>query len=216
MNFLIRALALGALLSACVSVDVPRGYAKESEEISWEKGCQDARVLEVLCAQDSCAFVRCRDLLSSNDGTSGKVEPARWNRLLRRPGWQRGRAGFPQAGVEPVFVIRWNHHPAPVLPSPRVLTSARMEKHHIFPQEPRLARWFGQQGINIHEYTLLIPLAVHRRIHGGRGGRGGLWNEEWRRFIEARQQATPEDIWRHAIHLIVQYDLTGASMGPYR
>jgi hypothetical protein len=91
-----------------------------------------------------------------------------------------------------------------------------MEKHHIFPQEPRLARWFGQQGINIHEYTLLIPLAVHRRIRGGSGGRGGLWNEEWRRFMEARPHATPEEVWRDAIHLIVQYDLTGASMGPCR
>jgi uncharacterized lipoprotein (TIGR02269 family) len=216
MNSRILAMALGALLSACASVGVPHGHVQDSEGISWEEGCQDAQVLEVVCAQESCAFVRCQDLLSSSEVASRKVEPARWNRLLRRPGWPRGRAGFLQAGVEPVFVIRWNDHPAPGLSSPRALTSARMEKHHIFPQEPRLARWFGQQGINIHDYTLLIPLAVHRRIHGGRGGRGGLWNEEWRRFIEERQQATPEDIWRHAVHLIVRYDLTGASMGPYR
>jgi uncharacterized lipoprotein (TIGR02269 family) len=91
----------------------------------------------------------------------------------------------------------------------------QLVKHHIFSQAPDLAEWFRLQGINIHQYTLLVSRAVHLRIHSG-GARGGMWNAEWRHFKEGRSRATPEEIWQHAIKLIVKYDLTGAQMVPYR
>ncbi len=87
-------------------------------------------------------------------------------------------------------------------------------KHHIFPQAPDLAAWFQLQGINIHQYTLLIPRGLHIKIHSG-GQRGGRWNEEWRLFTRGRVKATPEQIWEHATKLTVKYDLAGASMVPY-
>jgi uncharacterized lipoprotein (TIGR02269 family) len=121
----------------------------------------------------------------------------------------------PRTGSDPVFVVRWHNHPAPVLPSQRSLSLERMERHHIFPQASDLAEYFGQRGINIHDYTLLIPRKVHLRLHSG-GPRGGQWNAEWRHWTRGRETAGPEEIWRQAIKLIVQYDLTGAQMGPYR
>jgi len=96
-----------------------------------------------------------------------------------------------------------------------VLSLDQLIKHHIFSQEPRLAEWFHQQGINIHQYTLLISRGVHLRIHSG-GPRGGMWNAEWRQFIRGRSKASPEEIWEHAIKLIIKYDLTEARMVPYR
>jgi hypothetical protein len=44
----------------------------------------------------------------------------------------------------------------------------------------------------------------------------GRWNEAWRQFTEGRDRAPPEEIWRHAVKLIVEFDLAGASMVPYR
>jgi uncharacterized lipoprotein (TIGR02269 family) len=115
---------------------------------------------------------------------------------------------------EAPFVIRWSSHPAPNLPSRRALSPDQLVKHHIFSQASDLALWFQRQGINIHQYTLLISRGVHLRIHGG-GPRGGMRNAEWRHFRDARENARPEEIWQHAIKLIIKYDLTRARMVPY-
>jgi uncharacterized lipoprotein (TIGR02269 family) len=142
------------------------------------------------------------------------VEPARWPGL-RPPGGFRSRWRKIRRDADPVFVIRWNNHPAPNRPSQRTIPLDQLVKHHIFSQAPDLAAWFRQQGINIHQYTLLISRGMHLRIHSG-GPRGGMWNAEWRQFQQGRDTATPEQIWEHAIKLIIKYDLTGARMVPYR
>jgi hypothetical protein len=60
------------------------------------------------------------------------------------------------------------------------LLEGRLVRHHLFPQEARLARWFGANGINIHDWTIIIPEHVHLRIQGLLQGpwvsRGGRWS----------------------------------------
>lgn len=203
---------VGVLLAACASTNASLPE-EEPQKVSWEEGCQDNTTLELVCSENTCAFFRCRDLTEVRGATPSQIEPARWPGLRPPGGWRRG-GRLPRPGAEPVFRIRWHNHPAPALPSQRPLPRDRLVKHHIFPQAPDLAAWFQQQGLNIHQYTLLIPREVHIRIHNG-GQRGGRWNEEWRHFTRGRLRATPEEIWQHAIKLIVKYDLTGASMVPY-
>jgi uncharacterized lipoprotein (TIGR02269 family) len=208
---------VGVLLVACSSASVSlHGELQEEElrEVSWEEGCQDESTLELLCSEDTCAFFRCRDMVDVRDAAPGEIEPARWPGL-RPPGGGRRGGRLPRRDAEPVFLIRWHNHPAPSLPSQRPLSRDRLVKHHIFPQAPDLATWFHRQGLNIHQYTLLIPRGVHIRIHSG-GPRGGRWNEEWRHFTRGREISSHEEIWQHAIKLIVKYDLAGASMVPYR
>jgi uncharacterized lipoprotein (TIGR02269 family) len=207
-------LVLLSMCLACASTDASRWEAPEPEAIFWEEGCQDTTTLELLCAEDSCAFFRCQDLTEASDEPSGEVEPARWPGL-RPPGGFRRWLRHARQGAEPVFVIRWNNHPAPSLPGRRTIPLELLVKHHIFPQEPRLAAWFQRQGINIHQYTLLISRGMHLRLHNG-GPRGGRWNEEWRQFTEGRLTATHAEIWQHAIKLIIRYDLMEAQMVPYR
>ncbi|WP_414653992.1 TIGR02269 family lipoprotein [Hyalangium sp.] len=205
---------LSLCLAACASTDTPRWEPREPEGVSWEEGCQDTRTLELLCSEDTCAFFRCQDLTEASEEPSGEVEPARWPGL-RPPDGLRRWWRHPRRGAEPVFVIRWHNHPAPSLNSRRGISLDLLIKHHLFPQAPDLAAWFHRQGINIHQYTLLISRGVHLRIHSG-GPRGGRWNEEWRQFTRGRERVTHEEIWQHAIKLIIKYDLTGASMLPYR
>lgn len=116
------------------------------------------------------------------------------------------------------MTFRWYaaSQPRPLPPPvPLALPAPRMQKHHIFPQAEDLAAWFKRRGINIHQYTLLIPEHVHRRIHAG-GPRGGLWNEAWREFMAANHDREPprEEIYRHAGMLIFRFELNGP-VQPY-
>jgi uncharacterized lipoprotein (TIGR02269 family) len=85
------------------------------------------------------------------------------------------------------------------------------EQHHIYPRAFR--QWFSERGINIDEYTMLLEVAEHRRIH--RGSNGGPWNEAWRKFIEHNRTAPIEEIHRHAGKLIYEFGLLGV-VTPFR
>ena len=86
------------------------------------------------------------------------------------------------------------------------------ERHHIFPQEEGLKKWFELKGINIHQWTLALEVEDHRRIH--RGANGGPWNEAWRQFQRAHLNATKREIELHAGKLIYEFNLYGVVV-PY-
>ncbi len=90
----------------------------------------------------------------------------------------------------------------------------RLIKHHLFPQQPKLAQWFKAQGINIHQWTMLVPEHVHLRIH--RGASGGPWNEAWRQFKAANEhrRVSQEELLRKAFELAFRFDIVGPVM-PY-
>ncbi|MFL5352326.1 TIGR02269 family lipoprotein, partial [Archangium sp.] len=83
------------------------------------------------------------------------------------------------------------------------------EKHHIFPQQPVLARWFDRNHIDIHAYTVRVPKSFHTWLHSG-GPAGGQWNEAWRQFMRKKGSlATTEDIWRFAGELMIRFGVNG-------
>ena len=87
-------------------------------------------------------------------------------------------------------------------------------KHHLYPQEGRLAEFFKLRGgINVHDFTMVIPRAEHVRIHGP-GGRGGPWNKTWRTFAEQHPFATPQQIQNQLARMIVDFNLMGPIV-PY-
>lgn len=120
--------------------------------------------------------------------------------------------------AEPIFEIPWNHwdtrerltrrHPLACMLPPEPL-----EKHHIFPQQERLAVWFKRQGIDIHAFTVNLPRSVHRRLHSG-GPEGGQWNEAWRQFQREHNDASHDEIWRFAFELMWRFKINGP-LSPY-
>ncbi|RKH43744.1 SitA6 family polymorphic toxin lipoprotein, partial [Corallococcus llansteffanensis] len=106
-----------------------------------------------------------------------------------------------------------NGIPKPALPQRR-LPAGKFEKHHVFPQAEDLARWFKKQGVDIHLYTLPIPVHVHRRIHSG-GPKGGEWNQAWREYMDANPNASSQEIYQHAGTLIYRFQLIGGPIQQY-
>ncbi len=182
-------------------------------------GCDspgEDRCVVLGCEEELCGFFLCEDVLAEQPSVEpamatrpgfpvGPPRPARW---WRRAPWLRG-------GAEPVMTFRW-YPERPPPPPPRALPNGAMEKHHLFPQAGELRHWFTQNDINIHDYTMLIPVHLHRRIHGP-GSNGGMWNEAWRQFFKARGPNVPrEEIFRHVGVLIYRFELTGPVMPYYR
>ncbi|HZI11386.1 MAG TPA: TIGR02269 family lipoprotein [Myxococcus sp.] len=202
-------LLLTVALSACSTVTSSTYEGTECAEHA-EDAC-----VTLLCGDEACGFYRCEEV-------PGGVElalfpPSRPPAAAAAPGsgprrnWG-DRMRLPN-GAEPVMVFPWYGTPKPA-PLNRQLPAGRFEKHHIFPQASDLARWFSQKGINIHQYTLPIPVHVHRRIHSN-GARGGEWNEAWRVFMNANRKATPEEIFKHAGELIYRFQLLGGPIQKY-
>jgi len=109
------------------------------------------------------------------------------------------------------FHFRYRHGFLPAFPR----LDGKLIKHHLFPQEPRLAAWFQGQGINVHEWTMIIPEHVHLRIH--RGARGGLWNEAWRQYRDANsaRRVPPEELLAKAFEFALRFDIAGPIRSYY-
>lgn len=123
-----------------------------------------------------------------------------WRRLGLREG-ARPRATFH-------FRYRFGYLPA----FPRY--EGKVVEHHLFPQAKEFQEWFRSSGIDVHQYTLVIPEHLHSRLHRGEG-RGGLWNEPWRQLHQANPEAqSPEFLLRHAFKLAFRYKLVGPII-PY-
>ncbi len=123
--------------------------------------------------------------------------------------------------ADPVFEIPWHNWKTR---EPRVARQLRhwqcslrpkepYEKHHIFPQEGRLALWFKAQKIDIHAFTLRLPKSFHQWLHSG-GPDGGQWNEAWRQFRRQKEEATAEEMWAFAGELMSRFGVNGPLV-PY-
>ena len=215
---------LGLLLSACVtSAPFERGDTETEESASsWAEARQDPSCVVPLCDEERCALWRCGDLQEAEAppvvlvrGTPtapprGAFNPQRW--------W-----GHPLAApslADPVFEIPWHNwnvrgqlHHRDLRPLCIIPPKEPLEKHHIFPQEPALARWFKRKDIDIHGFTIRVTKKHHGYIHSG-GPRGGQWNEAWRQFVSTNQEAEQPAIWRFAFELMSRFGLDGPLI-PY-
>ncbi|WP_395808576.1 TIGR02269 family lipoprotein [Archangium minus] len=215
-------LILGVLLGACVaSAPAVRvdGDALDAMS-SWEEARADPSCVVPLCEGERCAIWRCQHVVEVDPHP---VVLAKGTLTLRPPGNPTRWWGRPLAapvGTEPVFEIPWHNwnirgqYAPRALRPPCIPSREPLEKHHIFPQEPFLANWFEDNGINIHSFTIRLPKSFHAWLHSG-GSKGGQWNEAWRQFvIQNNTTATQEDIWRFAFELMNRFYING-SLVPY-
>ena len=200
----------------CSTVTPPYQQAWNEAEVECTAPEEDECVT-LLCGGDACGLYRCEDVPGGIE--LARFPPARPPAAAAAPGsgprrnWGSGTK-LPN-GAGPVMVFpNWNGVPKRTAPPSHQLPPGRFEKHHIFPQEEVLARWFEKQGVKIHNYTMPIPRELHQRLHGA-GGRGGQWNQAWRDFKEANPTAAPEEIYKHAGELFHRFQLTGGLIQPY-
>ncbi|NMO14014.1 TIGR02269 family lipoprotein [Pyxidicoccus fallax] len=221
-------LAAGVLSACASSHPALRAWEDAAPAVGCESPEEDSCVV-LACEERLCGFFHCEDVELEEESLQGSELEIERVQYVRpglpmgpvRPGRVSRWSPAMRRGAEPVMTFRWYAASQPPPPPPRVpfalLPAPRLQKHHIFPQAQDLAMWFREQGINIHDYTLLIPEYVHRRIHSG-GPSGGLWNEAWREFIVSnrRRDVPREEIFRHAGALIYRFELTGPVVPYYR
>ena len=202
------------LLGACAasSTGVP----------TWEKtdgACEYAgaeQCVAVACEGGDCGLFDCADVeMEAMVSGAPVVELAQSASRPphRPPAFRNWRTTGIRPGARPrmVFHFRYRQGFLPALPR----EPGKLVKHHLFPQQPDLAEWFLQSGVDIHKFTMLIPEHIHRQIHSGTG-RGGMWNQAWQEYRRSLRGniATPEELHRKAVELIFRFELTGPVV-PY-
>ncbi len=211
-----------SVLAACATAPAPAaseeaGCEEAAETVSFEQACAEESSLVTLCGNGHCGLYRCREVMERL--TVGRVVPVKGGGLsLPGSGAQRywGSAQDLPDNTRSVFIIPWGPR-LPLLPSQQqMLAEAEAERrkpheqHHIFSQA--FKAWFSKKMINIHEYTMPLEVEKHRSIH--RGPNGGPWNAAWDKFIRENDDATKEEIFRHAGQLIYEFELFGPVV-PY-
>ncbi|MCY1032687.1 TIGR02269 family lipoprotein [Corallococcus sp. BB11-1] len=171
--------------------------------------------MALVCADDLCGLYRCEDagtLLARGGGVRPPVAASAPGFGPRR-NW--GTAQPLPGDREAIFVIRWHNHPAPPAPPDgRKPSGSGWVRHHLYPQDPRLATFFKRRAnINVHDFTMVIPRAEHLRLHGA-GGRGGPWNQAWHDFASKNRTATPKQIQEQLNRMIVEFNIMGPIV-PY-
>ncbi|WP_143177236.1 TIGR02269 family lipoprotein [Cystobacter ferrugineus] len=192
---------------------------------SWEEARADPSCVVPLCDGERCALWRCRDLVEEDAVSSvvlarGPMPQAMRPPLVGNPSRWWGRSLAAPSYQEPILEIPWHNwktreqvekqrkHPLACM-----LPAEPLEKHHIFPQQQKLAEWFRGKGIDIHAFTVSLPITFHRWLHS-EGPEGGQWNEAWRRFQGQNPGATPEEIWQFAFELMFLFKVN-APLVPY-
>jgi uncharacterized lipoprotein (TIGR02269 family) len=220
-------LLLCGMLTACAATQSAlREEIEQGEEaVSFDEACAEQGAHLALCDTEQCEWYSCREVMENLltgqvvlARTGGTGLPGLGNSAQRY--W--GSAQAPPKNSQPVFIIPWGSKPPQqLLPSQKLLLEELEakrrkphERHHIFSQEKGLKEWFISKGIDIHEYTLLLELAVHRGIHQA-PPQGGPWNEAWRKYKDANFNASKQEIMRHAGQLIYEFKLFGPVI-PYR
>ena len=218
-SHLLLALAT-VLLCACGASSPALRAWEEAGAASCERDDADACVA-LACDEEACGLFDCEDVESEamavappTPTPTPRVELAQAYRApWRPPAFRNWRSMGIRPGARPrmTFHFRYRQGFLPALrqePGPRV-------KHHLFPQQEHLARWFKDRGVDIHKFTMLIPEHIHREIHSGTG-RGGMWNQAWRDYHSAnlRRAVSPEELHRKAVEFIFRFELTGPVM-PY-
>ena len=218
-TWLVRALPSLLLLACSTPSPAVRGW--EGAEYSDESSCEapDADQCVVFaCDEGTCGAFSCADVdpdALSRAQTDYDVELTRGYRpSFRAPGPPRSwrRAGLrDDARPRMTFHFRYRFGFLPAFPQ----LEGRLVKHHLFPQAREFRDWFRANGIDVHAWTMAIPEQAHRRIHGGTG-RGGLWNEAWRQFMEAHrgEPVTQEQLLGKALEFAFRFNIAGPLM-PY-
>ncbi|NMO19069.1 TIGR02269 family lipoprotein [Pyxidicoccus fallax] len=209
------------LLTACASTNVTQQRWEVAEAVAEE--CDDPGAdlcTTFICGVGACALYSCEDV------DPGRLVRAQVAVPVRPPTPARpfptptspqrywgSMQGLP-ADAEPIFIIPWNEtseeYAARLRRELEETPTRTWVKHHVFPQA--FKRWFERQGVNIHEWTLVIDKQVHERIH--RGKSGGPWNAEWDAYIRLNPFAKQQAIHLFAVQMIFRFDLAGPVV-PY-
>ncbi|MCO5172515.1 MAG: DUF2380 domain-containing protein [Planctomycetes bacterium] len=111
--------------------------------------------------------------------------------------------------------------PRPPLPPPgsdEEDDRGKEHQHHVFPQE--YAYWFlDRYGINVDEFTVILPAALHDMLHCGRGlpgiGKGGWWNTFLIERIRAREREKGQRLTREEVLEVGQKMLDDFQLGAF-
>lgn len=211
------------LLSGCATTSpatrVWEGAASDDAAACEAPDADECIVFACDGEEGECGMFACEDVepeaVASAPLAHG-VELARGGAVrppMRGPGPSRKsrRTGI-RDGARPRMTFHFSYRFGYLPAFPRY--AGRVVKHHLFPQAPEFRNWFKRAGIDVHQYTMVIPEPVHRQIHGGYG-RGGLWNAAWRALMSANPKPpSPDVMLRHALDLAFRYNLTGPIV-PY-
>jgi hypothetical protein len=94
----------------------------------------------------------------------------------------------------------------------RVELWEQAHEHHVTHQSREFTEWYRQAGVDPDDYTVRIPGDVHiEQIHGdadiGGMGRGGIWNQLWRQFMQDNPHATKAQIEQFGRGLLTTFKL---------
>ncbi|HEX8437563.1 TIGR02269 family lipoprotein [Archangium sp.] len=205
------------LLFACATPSLP---TQAGEDTASTAACEepDADPCVVLvCDEGECGVFDCEAVdpeAMARAPLAYGAELARHRPAFRSPGFQRNwrRAGL-RDGVRPRLTFHFRYRDGFLPAFPRL--QGKLIKHHLFPQAQEFRDFFRDNGIDIHAWTMVIPEHAHLRIHRG-AGRGGAWNEAWRRFMIAnhRRKVPQEEMLGKAFELAFRFDIVGP-IAPY-
>lgn len=217
-SYLLCASAVALVLSGC---GTPSLGLREGEEVEWEgaSACDDPEADEcIVFACDGeegvCGVFTCEDVDPGAVIGSSAVPPVEWVLGQARRPPMRGPVPFRnwrnmglRQNARPRMTFHFSYRFGYLPAFPRYV--GRVVKHHLFPQAREFREWFRKAGINVHDWTMLIPEHIHREIHRG-DGRGGLWNAAWRVYMDANRKPPGRDVMiRHALELAFRYELVG-------
>jgi uncharacterized lipoprotein (TIGR02269 family) len=205
------------LLSACGASSVGlRAWEDAGSAASCEQEEAD-QCVAIACDEGTCGLFDCEDVTAEAVAlaprTPGVERAQAYRAPWRPPAFRNWRSMGLRPDSRPRMTFHFRYRQG-FLPALRQEPGNRV-KHHLFPQQEYLARWFKERGVDIHQFTMLIPEHIHREIHGG-NGRGGRWNQAWREYHAAnqRREVSPEELHRKAVELIFRFELTGPVI-PY-